>query len=188
MAKYTRLAIMNTFMDQLQYKSLDKITVKDIIENAEINRNTFYYYFNDIYDLIDQIFKEELDRFLSESDEDCSFYDEYLKAASIILNHKTAIVHIYHSKSKEILNIYIEKTCNAFIGRFVRKDAEPFHLSEEGIDYITYFYSSAITAHTLRWIEQGMQSYRDEFIKIMSTSYEATVHDMIRNYLNFDQS
>ena len=32
---------------------MDKITVKDIVEECGINRNTFYYYFADIYDLID---------------------------------------------------------------------------------------------------------------------------------------
>ena len=45
MAKFTKKAIMYEFMSILEVKSLDKITVKDICERCEINRNTFYYYF-----------------------------------------------------------------------------------------------------------------------------------------------
>ena len=41
MANYTRNAIIQIFMKQLECKSLDKITVKDIIEEAGVNRNTF---------------------------------------------------------------------------------------------------------------------------------------------------
>ena len=45
MAKFTRKAIMQTFLHILKNKPLDRITVKDICEQCEINRNTFYYYF-----------------------------------------------------------------------------------------------------------------------------------------------
>ena len=46
MATFTRKAIMQTFLHILKNKPLDRITVKDICEQCEINRNTFYYYFN----------------------------------------------------------------------------------------------------------------------------------------------
>lgn len=42
MSKFTKLRIMDTFLELLNKKSLDKLTVKDIIETAEVNRNTFY--------------------------------------------------------------------------------------------------------------------------------------------------
>ena len=48
MATFTRKAIMKTFLHILKNKPLDRITVKDICEQCEINRNTFYYYFNEI--------------------------------------------------------------------------------------------------------------------------------------------
>ena len=48
MSKFTRQAIMYSMLKLLQEKSIDKITVKDICEMCEINRNTFYYYYSDI--------------------------------------------------------------------------------------------------------------------------------------------
>ena len=32
-------------------RSMNKITVRDIVSECEITRNTFYYYFHDIYDV-----------------------------------------------------------------------------------------------------------------------------------------
>ena len=48
MSKYTQGAFIDSFWMLLEEKSLDKISVKDIIETAQINRNTFYYHFDDI--------------------------------------------------------------------------------------------------------------------------------------------
>ena len=42
MAKQTQKFIMSTFMQLLERESLDKITVRDIVEECEFNRNTFY--------------------------------------------------------------------------------------------------------------------------------------------------
>lgn len=44
-------AIKEAFMHLLNRKPLDKITVKEIVEECGINRNTFYYHYDDIYDL-----------------------------------------------------------------------------------------------------------------------------------------
>ena len=51
MSKHTYGAIIDSCWMLLEEKSLDKISVKDIIETAQINRNTFYYHFDDIYAL-----------------------------------------------------------------------------------------------------------------------------------------
>lgn len=41
-------AIIDAFWELLEEKPLSKITVKDIVERCQINRNTFYYHFRDI--------------------------------------------------------------------------------------------------------------------------------------------
>lgn len=183
MVKLTERAIMQAFLDLLSTKSMDKITVKDIIEKVGINRNTFYYHYEDIYDLIDAIFQQEVENVVSEIRDDSSFYDIYVRAAAILIEHKEAIMHLYDSKSREVIQKYLEKTTGFFIERFVRKAAEGYHLSEDGVKFITFYYSSATIAHTIAWIEKGMPDYRKGFIRMMSTSFEATVEDMIRNYI-----
>ena len=42
MAKFTKRAIMLSLLKLLKQKSVDKVTVKDICDECEINRNTFY--------------------------------------------------------------------------------------------------------------------------------------------------
>ena len=76
---------MLSLLKLLKQKSVDKVTVKDICDECEINRNTFYYYFKDIYDVLNNIFMEEIEKNLREAGSNGSFYEEYSRAAAILV-------------------------------------------------------------------------------------------------------
>ncbi len=44
----------------LSKKELSKITITNITEECGVNRQTFYYHFKDIYDLLEWIYKNEV--------------------------------------------------------------------------------------------------------------------------------
>lgn len=51
----TRQLIRTAFRDLLQRKGFDAITIKDIAQEATINRATFYAHFEDKYALLDEV-------------------------------------------------------------------------------------------------------------------------------------
>ena len=51
----TRQLIIRSFMELMRQKKWDRISVIEICRNADITRGTFYQYFGDIYDLLEQI-------------------------------------------------------------------------------------------------------------------------------------
>lgn len=55
MPSFTRKAIIESFLQIAGRKPLEKITVRDIVDDCGINRNTFYYYFQDIYAVLEEI-------------------------------------------------------------------------------------------------------------------------------------
>lgn len=54
----SRKLIKAALADLLQEKPLDKITVTDVVNQAEINRGTFYAHYSDIPDVIHQMVEE----------------------------------------------------------------------------------------------------------------------------------
>lgn len=56
----TRKLIMDAFIELSSKKEFKDITVKDITAEAMINRATFYYHFQDIYDLLEKALSEVL--------------------------------------------------------------------------------------------------------------------------------
>lgn len=197
MAKFTRKAIMQTFLHILKNKPLDRITVKDICEQCEINRNTFYYYFRDIYDVLEAIFEDEVRLVMDEAKEGMTFHDAYARAASIILNNREAIIHIYASENGRVLRTYLDAVVMQVVRRFVLEKAEGYSLSESDVAFITAFYSNGIVGSTIKWIERGSMmngapesiaanstgmsksQYNRDIVKRIGDSFEATIYDMI---------
>jgi len=59
--KYTKMVIKESFINLLEKKDLSRITVKEICEDADINRATFYSHYTDVYDLLRKIENELLE-------------------------------------------------------------------------------------------------------------------------------
>lgn len=59
--KYTKMVLKESFITLLGKKDISQITIKEICEDADINRATFYAHYNDQYDLLRKIEDELLD-------------------------------------------------------------------------------------------------------------------------------
>lgn len=62
--KKTKSAIINAFLQLRSKKPLERITVKELSDLAEINKATFYLHYKDIYDLSETLENELLDSVL----------------------------------------------------------------------------------------------------------------------------
>lgn len=58
--RYTKMVLQNSLFELLEQKPITKITIKELCENADINRTTFYAHYTDQYDLLSKIENETL--------------------------------------------------------------------------------------------------------------------------------
>ena len=107
MAQTTKRTIQITFLQLLEKQSMDKVTVRDIVEECGINRNTFYYYYKDIYDLLEDVFKEELKRLESIENNVTDWKITLEYTTKIVLEHKKAIENVYLSKFSDVVENYL---------------------------------------------------------------------------------
>ena len=59
----TKKAIRNAFAKLISEKDINKITIKDIADTADINRKTFYNYYSGVYEIIEEIERELVGEF-----------------------------------------------------------------------------------------------------------------------------
>ena len=65
MSNLTKRALASSMKKLLTQKKLDDITVQNIVDDAEVSRKTYYYHFQDVYDLLEWIFLDEEKRVLA---------------------------------------------------------------------------------------------------------------------------
>ncbi|UZQ85267.1 TetR/AcrR family transcriptional regulator [Thermoclostridium stercorarium] len=180
MARFTRKAIIQTFREMLEKSPLDKITVTNIIERCGINRNTFYYYFRDIYDLLDSFFKEELEKVIEANANEP--LQNLLKAVmEMVRENRQIVYHIFNSLNRDQLERYLFDSTNRHMYDLVKKEAEGLNVTDEDIRYVAEFYQFAFMGLFLKYLWNGMKPDVDEYIDKLSTIMEGNIRRALEN-------
>lgn len=88
----TKKAIAGSLKELMRKKSLEKITVSDIVKNCGLNRQTFYYHFKDKYDLVNWIFNKEIVSALSVVSDGVDWSAALLNALNVMKREKVFIL------------------------------------------------------------------------------------------------
>ena len=100
MSQITKNALATALKKLLSKKELSKITISNITEECGVNRQTFYYHFKDIYDLLEWIFTneviEEIDNEIEEN-----WQQKFIYIFEYVIQNKEFIKNVYSSGSKE---------------------------------------------------------------------------------------
>lgn len=155
--KYTRMVIRQSFVKLLRQKPISKITVKEICEDADVNRATFYAHYTDPYDLLHQIENDIVD--------DVNRYlDRYnLRSMTQVPEEMLAKILEYIHDNAELFDLLLlhsngdiqfQQEITRIIGQ------RHFALQEspdEDTEYMYLFFANGTIGVILRWLRDGMK-------------------------------
>ncbi len=157
MANFTKQAIKESFLKLLNEQPLSQISVRDIVEDCGINRNSFYYHFQDIPTLIGEIVKEEVDRVIAQYPTISSLEECVNLAFGFALRNKKAVMHIYHSVNRDIYEKGMMKMCEYVVSTYLDTAFAPGTVSEYDRNLTVLFFKCEIFGLSFEWIENGMK-------------------------------
>ena len=157
MANFTEKAIKESFAKLLNERPLDKITVKDIVEDCGINRNSFYYHYQDVPTLLGTIVREQAEIVITEYPTVDSLEGAMEAIISFALNNKNAVLHIFNSVSRDILEKNLSVLCEDVIGKYVDTIISDMKYSEDDRRIIVGFLKCEFFGVTVDWINGGMK-------------------------------
>ena len=181
MAQFTKKAIIEAFIELLGERPLDKITVKDIVTRCGVNRNTFYYYYQDIYALVADIFELETQRILGDNMEYDSWQDAFFRATDFALKNKQGIYHIYNSLSRRKIDAYLYQVMGRIMYDFVKMQAEGLSVKDEDLHLIADFYKCAFVGLILQWLDSGMKQDPEYIVDKIFSYLEGSTRNMLEN-------
>lgn len=143
-------------MRLLNDKPINQITVKDIVEDCGINRNSFYYHFQDIPALVEEIVKEEVDK-VTEAYPSIDSIETALKVSvDFARANKKAVMHIYNSANRALFEQYLWKVCEYAAIKYVSATAYSDTLEAKDRELMTNIVKCECFGVVIQWMEHGM--------------------------------
>lgn len=167
MANFTKKAIKNTFVLLLEERPLSEITVKDIASRCGINRNSFYYHYQDIPALIEELVKEEAEQILEKYPTVSTIVECFDALTEFASHRKRAIMHIYRSVNREVFERHLMAVSEYFVGNYVTTVLSGESIGETDKKTIVDYYKCVCFGLVLNWLNTGMtDEYAHEIRRI----------------------
>ena len=180
MPNTTRALILDTFGRLLEQMPFEKITVSAIIKACGISRNTFYYHFEDIYDLLDHWLEQELGKYKDRTDD-----DNWTENVKVFLHscksRKRMIYHLFDSLSRDRLERYLFSATDNSIYEFVARRAEGMELSSQRLQVISNICRYAVFGYFIRFLWNGMNDDIDKSVDELNQVFSIIIHEAVNS-------
>lgn len=180
----TRLALAESLRNQIKKKPLDKINISDIVADCNLNRQTFYYHFQDVYALIEWMYRydgTEIFRKTSGTDDVFATAREML---AYVDRHREELCAVTESKAK----IYFFNFLNECIGNCFNlifdEIAKDYKVSDKYRKFLQSFCTSSIVGVVDEWVKApaSERASVDEMMKMFDYAFNGTLKLALSNY------
>lgn len=157
--KRTKKLLRDSLFTLLQEKSINEITVTELTEIADINRATFYFYYTDIMDMLDQIQNEAYELFedvlVGTEDHIDSMEDfaKYIENILIFCKENPTIARFVITR--EFNNNKVLKKIKKLLAKKVPVAKENYS-QDDPRRFVLNFALNALTGTVVDWMDDGM--------------------------------
>lgn len=153
----TKFALAAALKELMAQKPFDRITIHDLTERCGIRRQTFYYHFEDAFDLLRWMFQEEAVALLKQHEGTLLWQEGLLQLLHYIENNRAVCLSALRSVGREHLKRFFQTDIYAVIHRVVEQigtdvGAIQAGVTPDDIALLTHIYVVASTGVVESWL------------------------------------
>ena len=152
----TKKLIKKTFLELLEQRPLSQITVKDIVADCGINRNSFYYHYSDLPSLVEDVITEEADKIMEKYDSFESIEKCFDAVIEFSLSHRKAALHLFNSNSQDIFVHYFMQISDEVIRRYFEELCRDRKIADEDKEIVIHYFKCLLFGQAVDWMRNGM--------------------------------
>lgn len=162
----TALRMDQAFLELLEKKDLEYITVKEICEAAGVNRSTFYLHYETIGDLLAESIQYINGQFLEQMElraevfiskiRECPLDELYLVTPEYLTPYLTYIARnkrLFRTALKNSDSLGLNRTYNRMMRHVFIPILERFQIAESDQQYMVTFYIHSLMAIISEWLK-----------------------------------
>ncbi len=157
MSSSAREALKASLLRLLEERPFREITVKEIVQDCGVNRNTFYYHFKDIPALLEEIITDQADRIIAGQGPALSLAECLETAARFALEHRQAVLHINQSAHRDLFELCLMDVCRRVVEDFAAAAIGDISIPPEDREILIRFYQCQCFGQIVEWLNSGMR-------------------------------
>ncbi|HAS38353.1 MAG TPA: hypothetical protein DCY31_06055 [Ruminococcaceae bacterium] len=158
----TKLMLAESLRNLMRKKPLDKIKIHEIVDACGVNRQTFYYHFQDIYALVEWMYQHDAVELIEKNNKDIlngeigtrDDWDGIINALfKYIEEHRNEILSVINSRARVYFSNFVYEGLKASVRRVVDVKSENIQVDEYYKNFISNFYAIALGGIVQSWLE-----------------------------------
>lgn len=158
----TKKAIADGFKTIMSKKSFEKITISDITSECGLNRQTFYYHFQDKYELLNWIFYTDVITPLTDGLTIENWSEKLLQILIIIKNNAKFYTNAINTPYGNEFRDYFLSVITKVIDDILEQLTQGYSVKELDMKFISEFFAYGISGCVIKWIKTGMKESPEE--------------------------
>ena len=175
------------FIEMLETKTLDQITIKDIVFRCGVSRQSFYYYFEDIYALIEWIFSRAADGILSNHNNVGSWQNGFCSVMHWARQHQKFTTNVYRSIQRDYIENFMESVLSPYMDTAVKEYSAGLTITPDQLQFVSRFFTLSFNAIVLDWVRRGMKEEPEDFVSQLELMLSGDFSQSLRNFHNHNQ-
>ncbi|MCB2300088.1 TetR/AcrR family transcriptional regulator C-terminal domain-containing protein [Clostridium tagluense] len=176
MHQTTKESLAESLKKLMNTTPLAKITINDIVSDCGVNRRTFYYHFQDIYALLEWIFRTEVTNAMEENTTYQTWQQGFLKILIYLDQNRKMVLNTYNSIGREHLETHLYSAVYNLVVNVVDEIAVDMKVSQEKKEFVVNFYKFAFVGLLLEWIRTNMINESDQIIDNLANIISGDIH------------
>lgn len=175
----TKIKLAEALKSLMMTIPFDKITIEMLTGHAHLNRNTFYYHFDDIYSLLEWAYKQDL---LANIDAYTKIEDwkvAYELILDYIEKHRKFCLNTFHSVARDLLESFLYSVASDLVGKVIRRSNRK--VSIKLTEAIQNFYGWALVMQVVQWLAGNLKEPKEAVISRAAIMLTGGIDNAIRN-------
>jgi len=181
MSQETKKALADSLKTIMMIKSLDKITIKEIVDICGVNRQTFYYHFQDIYELLGWIYKTEAVDSISNCKTYETWQEGFLKIFCYVGDNKALCMNTFNSMGRDHLETFLHNEIFPLIIDVIEEVAKDSSITSDDKTFISDFYTFAFIGILTSWMKSNMEEKPERIIHKVENLVNGDIEKVIKN-------
>lgn len=158
MSTVTKKALAYSLKKLLETKTLDKITISEIVDDCDLNRQSFYYHFSNIYELVQWTFSKDVEKQLQNKVNYKNWQEGFLVILSYCKENNLIIYNLYHSQGRSIIEDGLKEYVNNLLLKVIEDEIKKLNVkvSEKDKLFIANYNMFAFVGIVMLWIDSNM--------------------------------